>query len=139
MIRVAYVDYSYYEGEYLCGRDPDIPDDDFIFWEKKARAEIDRLTFGRIPHLTTIPDEVRECTCAVAELLYKADRLTQANLEKGVSGALTSYSNDGQSGSFDVSQSAYTETGRAAEIRRLCHLYLGNTGLLFTGVVHYES
>ena len=133
-----YADYAYYEAEYLLGKEPVIPDDTFPFWEKKARLEIDLATFDRIPTLEQIPDVVKDCTCEVAELLYETDKLTQDNLKNGVAGAMTSYSNDGQSGSYDVSQSVYTAEGSQKETARIIRKYLLNTGLMYKGVYEHE-
>lgn len=137
---MTYVDNSYYMKDYLLGKVAVLPEDSFSFWEKQAEREIDRFTFGRLkgnPDLVT--DEVRDCVCAVAELLYKAEAVAESTLSEGVAGALTSYSNDGQSATYDVSQSVYTEAGKKAEIKRLVYLYLENTGLLYQGVCCCES
>lgn len=136
---MIYADFDYYANDYLCGRDPVIPDESYLFWEKAARHEVDALTYNKIPKLSEIPEAVKECICAVAELLYRSEKLTAGSLEQGFAGAMVSYSNDGQSGSYDVSGSAYTESGRKAEVRRLCRQYLIGTGLLYAGVTVYES
>ncbi len=130
-----YADYNYYTSGYLLGKAPAVPDKEFLFWERQASREIDRYTFDRIKaDSRLLTDEVKDCTCAIAELLYKANSLSEAAVADGVAGVMTSYSNDGQSASFDASQSIYTESGKRAEIKRLVYLYLGNTGLLYTGV-----
>lgn len=133
---MAYADYTYYTSEYLMGMEQTITDEKtFLFWEKKARTEIDAVTFGRIAANTALISEpVKECSCAITELLYKANVLSESASANGMTGVMTSYSNDGQSGTFDISQSVYTESGKKAEIRRLINLYLGNTGLLYAGV-----
>jgi hypothetical protein len=136
---MIYADFDYYVDDYLQGRDPVIPDEEYLFWEKAARHEVDALTYNKIQRLTEIPEAVKECICAVAELLYRSEKLTASNLDQGFAGAMVSYSNDGQSGSFDVSGSAYTEEGRKAEVKRLCRQYLIGTGLLYAGVTVYES
>lgn len=133
---MAYVDYAYYKDGYLLGKAPAVPDKEFMFWERLAEKEIDTYTYNRIRRNTSlISVEVKECTCAIAELLYKADMLAENGLKEGMAGAMTSYSNDGQSGTFDVSQSVYTETGKRNEVKRLVNLYLGRTGLLYAGGV----
>jgi len=130
-----YADYPYYSSGYLQGKSPAVPETEFLFWEKQARREIDRYTFERIKaNNSLLTEEVKDCTCAIAELLYKANSLSEAAVKDGVAGAMTSYSNDGQSASFDVSQSIYTEKGKRAEIHRLVLLYLGSTGLLYAGI-----
>ena len=134
-----YADYEYYASEYLQGLDEVIPDDAYNFWEKKARLVIDRATSSRIKALSEIPEEVKDCTCAVAEVLYKGDVYEKDLSASGLAGPLVSWSNDGESGSVDLSHASYaTEEGRSQEIRRLLRLYLGDTGLLFMGVVDSE-
>lgn len=114
---------------------PVIPGELWGYWEKQARAEIDKRTFRRLQsHPELVSDDVKDCTCELAELLYEADRLSQQALQQGGAGLLTSYSNDGESGTYDVSQSPYTELGKAAKIRAIINKYLAYTGLLYTGV-----
>lgn len=135
-----YVDYAYYTSEYLLGKAPAVPESEFRFWEKQARGVIDMHTFGRLTvEPSLISDEVKDCACAITELLYKANSVSEQALSEGAPGPLTSYSNDGESGSFDLKESIYTESGKKAEARRLVYQYLGNTGLLYSGlrtVVH---
>ena len=133
---MSYADYAYYTSAYLLGRSPLIPEEDFLFWEKRAGMELDAWTFDRLKaDSSLISDDVRDCACAITEMLYKADQVASAAESQGLAGPLTSWSNDGNSGSIDVSQSIYTESGKKAEVRRLIYLYLGNTGLLYAGVM----
>lgn len=132
---MAYADYPYYINGYLIGKSPSVPEEAFPFWEKQAEKELDRVTFGRLkadPGL--VSDDVKDCACAIAELLYKADKASSSVDSRGLAGPLVSWSNDGESGSVDLSNSVYTATGKQAEIRRLVFLHLGNTGLLYQGV-----
>lgn len=69
--------------------------------------------------------------CAVADHLYKADQLNQGGQAPGV---MASYSNDGESATYNVSGSVYTESGSKKKVRSLIYQYLGNTGLLYAGV-----
>ena len=136
---MSYADYSFYQDEYRAGMDPVITDEGvFSFWEKKARKEIDLVTFNRIHKLDSPPFPVKECVCELAELLYRADTLDSQDLSNGAAGPLTSYSNDGQSGSYDLSQSLYTVDGRKKEINRIIRLYLLHTGLMYKGVMDGE-
>lgn len=136
---MAYADYPYYENTYRAGMNPVITDEDiFSFWEKKARREVDLVTFNRIQVLEEIPEAVMDCVCELAELLYQADKLDNQGLSEGVAGPLTSYSNDGQSGSYDVSQSLYTADGRKKEVNRIIRSYLLHTGLMYKGVMEGE-
>ena len=126
-----YASYNYYESGYLLGRDPKLSEDDFPFWEKQAERVLNQYTFSRlVSNFGLITDE--DCTCELAELLYQADKSAQQAAEQG--GILQSYSNDGESGTFDVSQSTFTEEGKAKKTREIVYRYLGNTGLLYAGV-----
>lgn len=127
-----YVNYGYYESKYLLGREPTVPEDDFMFWEKQTERVLNQYTFGRLTADTELlTDEVKDCACELAELLYQADRSAQQAAVQG--GVLQSYSNDGESGTFDLSQSTFTEEGKAKKISEIIHRYLGNTGLLYRG------
>ena len=130
-----YADHDYYISEYLMGKKPAVPEEEFAFFEKQARKVIDVHTFGRMtanPGL--ICEEVKDCTCAITELLYKADSVSDQAFNNGAPGPLVSYSNDGESGSFDLKESIYTESGKNAKAKQLIYQYLGNTGLLYAGV-----
>lgn len=132
---MAYTDYSYYVEYYLLWRSPAVSEEDFPFWEKQAEKELDKYTFGRLrADESLISDDVKDCACAIAELLYKSDKASFSADSRGLAGPLVSWSNDGESGSIDLSNSVYTATGKQSEIRRLVFLHLGNTGLLYQGV-----
>ena len=96
--------------------------------------QIDSYTFGRIESLPELPEKVRLCTCAVAEVLYQAGKAKSEQQESGLAGPLASWSNDGQSGTVDLSNSTLTETGKTKEVRRLIAQYLCNTGLMYRGL-----
>ena len=128
-----HVTYGYYESKYLLDREPVIPEDDFQFWEKQAQRILNQYTFNRLVLATgLVTDEVKDCACELAELLYQADKSAQQALEQG--GVLQSYSNDGESGTFDLSQSVFTEEGKRKKTREIIQRYLGHTGLLYRGI-----
>ena len=128
-----YASYNYYESGYLMGRDPKLSEDEFPLWEKQAERVLNQYTFSRlVSNFGLITDEVKDCTCELAELLYQADKSAQQAAAQG--GVLQSYSNDGESGTFDLSQSTFTEEGKQKKIREIIYRYLGNTGLLYSGV-----
>lgn len=133
-----YADYEYYI-EQLCGKEPSVPEETWGYWERMARLEIDAATHGRSARLTTLPDNLKECVCAVAEVLYRTDVQSQSFQEQGLAGPLQSWANDGQSGTVALGESIYTESGKNKEIGRLLRLYLAGTGLLYAGVMHLES
>ena len=129
-----YASYDYYEERYLMDTEPVIPEDDFQRWERQAERILDQRTFGRLasnPALITA--SLKDCVCELAELLYQGNKVSLQAAEQG-GGILTSFSNDGESGTYDLSQSAYTEEGRQKKIREIIYRYLGITGLLYSGV-----
>lgn len=129
-----YADRKYYETGYLLGRSPVIPEDVYPYWEKQAERVLNQYTLSRlVADFNLITDEVKDCTCELAELLYQADTVSQKAAEQG-GGLLSSYSNDGESGTFDLSQSSYTEEGKSKKEREIIYKYLGNTGLLYRGM-----
>lgn len=127
-----YADYEFYTSGYLLGN-PQQYQRNLLYWEREARAQIDLYTFGRVKVMPEPPEEVKLCTCAVAEVLYKADKAKAEQQESGLAGPLASWSNDGQSGTVDLSNSTLTETGKMKEVRRLIAQYLCNTGLMYRG------
>lgn len=129
-----YADHKYYETRYLLGRSPVIPEAMYPYWEKQAERVLNQYTLSRlVADFNLITDEVKDCTCELAELLYQADTVSQKAMEQG-GGILSSYSNDGQSGTFDLSQSPYTEEGKKRKTQEIIYKYLGNTGLLYRGM-----
>lgn len=132
---MAYADYDYYIRSYLAGMEPVMTDPEFSFFEKQAETEIDRYTHRRIrSNLAALDDTVRECACEITELLYEADKAARAQMQSGLAGPLVSWSNDGNSGAVDLSQSNFTESGKRAKIREIIYRYLSDTGLLYAGV-----
>lgn len=130
-----YADYDYYMTDFLTGKEPTIPEKDFPYWEKQAGRELNNRTFGRLQRDSKlITEEVKDCVCAMAELLYRADSISEASVNEGAAGPLASYSNDGVSATYDLGQSIYTETGKRKELDRLAVHYLLHTGLLYAGV-----
>ena len=129
-----YADRNHYESEYLLGKPPVIPEDVYPYWEKQAERVLNQYTLSRlVADFNLITDEVKDCVCELAELLYQADTVSQKAAEQG-GGLLSSYSNDGQSGTFDLSQSSYTEEGKTKKAKEIIYKYLGNTGLLYRGI-----
>lgn len=128
-----YASFNYYENNYLLGQETKIDEDAFPYWEKQAERVLNQYTFSRLASkFGLITDEVKDCACELAELLYQADKSTRQAAEQG--GFLTSFSNDGESGTFDLSQSTFTEEGKAKKTREIIHRHLGDTGLLYQGV-----
>ena len=79
-----YADYEFYTSGYLLGKSPVVPEESFLYWEREARAQIDLYTFGRVKTMPEPPEEVKLCTCAVAEVLYQADKAKAEQQESGI-------------------------------------------------------
>lgn len=66
-----YTSYNYYESGYLMGRDPKLSEDEFPLWEKQAERVLNQYTFSRLAsNFGLITDDVKDCACELAELLY---------------------------------------------------------------------
>lgn len=90
----------------------------------KASQRIRKYTFGNIDETIAIPDIVQMCVCEVAEKLYEID--TAKNDRQG----LKSYSNDGESGTFDDEM---TEQAVNNQIASIIYENLSDAGLLYSG------
>ena len=132
---MGYADYEYYMNGYLLGKSPAVPEAVFLYWEKQAERELDRYTFQRlVSHPERQTDAVKDCVCELAEFLYQADSVSQQALEQGAAGPLASYSNDGESATFDLSRSEWTAAGKTAKIYETVTRYLSGSSLLYQGV-----
>lgn len=132
-----YVTIDYYLNNFLGNRDPVIPDTEFKYWEKQASRELDHVTFDRLkdnPNL--VSDEVRDCMCELAEYLYQQDQYTRIESEDGTKGQLASYSNDGESASYDLSgqKDLYSASAKGPKIYNIISKYLSRTGLMYRGL-----
>jgi len=120
---MIYATYEYYTTEY---NGTALTEQEFPKYAKRASAEIDHVTFGRLSTLPDdqIPDAVRDAMCDVAEQFHQ-----YATTAEG--GSIASESNDG----YSVS---YRDTGGTAaqqrEIRATIRTYLAVTGLMYRGV-----
>jgi hypothetical protein len=127
----AIVDVNYYISTYRAGTTAAISATEFPFYAKQAEREVDRQTFDRLSAAilldpTAATTTIKDCICEVSEYLYKYEK---ANKESGIQ---TSFSNDGQSGNFDVSM--LTETNRSKKIKAIVKSYLAGTEYLRAGV-----
>lgn len=64
---MAWVDLDYYKNDFLLGRSPLISDTDFPFYERKAETRIN----WRHVEIDDPKDNLKQCVCEVAELIYK--------------------------------------------------------------------
>lgn len=109
-----YADLEFYHSTYCNGREPLLTDNEFLHYEQKAAAVLNRLTFGRI---CKADDNIRFCVCAVAE------QLQTDTAHEGIS----SENNDG----YSVSYTDNSRTG--AKLSDIVKTYLSNTDLLYRG------
>lgn len=65
-----YANYKYYKEEYT----GTMPETDFDKMSKLASVKIKTNTFGRINE-NNVPDEVKQCVCALADELFKTSKI----------------------------------------------------------------
>lgn len=118
-IREPYADFTYYHEEYGGAQ---IKPEDFARSIKYATAFVDRVTFGRIRKLSTVPDFVKDATCAAAERFDLFRKRSDQDIK--------SESNDGYSVSY---QDAGTREGMEKDALESVKMYLSGSGLLYRG------
>jgi len=120
----SYADENFYQTDFLCGKKAVIMTA-FEFYARFASKIIDRYTHGNIDP-ENIPESVKMCCCELAETLYR-DELVQQE-----SNGVSSESVAGWSKSYEDSESRRTAL---KSLQRDCiYKWLGNTGLLYSGV-----
>lgn len=124
---MAIVDATYYTGTYRAGSTAVIGASEFSFYGRKAERELGRQTFGRLS-TATVTDEIKDCICEIAEYMFQCEQAYSS----AHGGVLTSYSNDGDSGSID--KSMFAEENRPKKIRAIVKSYLAGSDLLQGGV-----
>lgn len=120
---MVYADEDFYLNNYLLGREPLITTG-FGYYARAASQDMDR-------YLNDSPDDYQEiaslCCCEVAEAIFRYEKVSG-----GVKAPLVSYSNDGQSGQFDMTN--YTKEGHQRNVYSIIRRHFEDTGLLFMGV-----
>lgn len=118
-----YANYDDYVNIYLNGRDVLIPSTTFNYYSLKASNEIRSRMYSEF---TTLDDDIRCCTCEIAEYLYNVEsnvNVTSQNAEKGIS----SESVGGYSVSYGTSVSSeYAIENRTQVISEIIKRWLGN-------------
>lgn len=119
---MVYATYDYYKDEYS---GETLTEQEFKKYARKASAEIDHVTFGRLSDKSDneIPDAVRDATCDIAEKMHDFD--TAEGKE------IASETNDGISVSYRDTGNPIKHLG---EIRTTLRTYLAATGLMYRGV-----
>lgn len=123
MTYAIYTDYT----AYLQGRTALISSVDFPYYAVKASNIIKMHTFGNINETLEIPQEVKNCTCEVAEMIYayKAGKTEAGNK--------TSEKVGNYSVSFADGQASKTATDK--EILSVISEHLLMSGLIYRGCV----
>lgn len=103
---------------YLQGKEAVIDTASLPFFLTKASLYIKKHTFGNVPE--TIPDEVKYCTCEIAENLFN---------EASAGKQIKSETVGGYSRTF-----ADNKTDFEKQRLTILKAWLGDTGLLFKGV-----
>ena len=110
--------------EYLSGREAVIPAA-FSFYSLQASQIIKQYTFTNIDE-NHIPDEAKMCCCELAETIYRDE------LSRQQSDGVSSESVAGWSKSYEGTESRKTALKNSQ--RDCVYKWLGNTGLLYSGV-----
>lgn len=130
----TYIEYSYYECVYGGSL---IPETDFKGIATKASNKINYYTVGNIEK-NNIPNEVKNASCEVAELLYKQELLKTSisnnNDNQIASETLGPRSITYLNNNAEISKQILNDNDLNKKIYHICHEYLDNTGLMDRGV-----
>ncbi len=123
------VTYDYYTGTYGGNT---IPPERFNYFIRKAGAYIDYITFNRIKGLDSMPEEVKQAVCAIADSMFVSTGGTgiesgQAKSSEKVGDYQVTYTNV----SASSSNSAIQSEGIYISLARR---YLLHTGLMYRGL-----
>lgn len=108
------VDAAYYLDQYLSGRKAVVPIAEFVYYERRAEAELSALTMRKIER-TEITNNIKNCVCEVMEYLFNLDQR----------GDIKSENNDGYSVTF-------TDETKSERILAIARIYLPHK-LLYRG------
>ena len=126
-----YVDYSYYENNYLQGREAVIPSTSFNFYGMKATNEIRSRIFNVV---IIIDEDVKNCACEIAEFLYEED-MEQRSISKVNEKGVSSESVGEYSVSYvNTKSEEYSLKNREVKITTIMRNWLGNKGWMNRGV-----
>lgn len=127
-MRLTYADEEFYATVFRSGCLPlPVSGATFNYFARMATKEIRARTFGNIKEDQETPEEVKMCCCEVAEWL------AEANKKKDDNGRiLQSYSNDGDSGAYQVED--LSAGAQEKEITKIVRSWLLDTGLMYCGV-----
>lgn len=119
---MTYATYDYYTNDYF---GTTLTEQEFPKYARRASAEMDHVTFGRLSKLSAdeITDAIRDCMCDVAERMHHFETATGSDI--------ASENNDGYSISYR--DTGNTDTQKH-EIHATIRTYLAVTGLMYRGI-----
>ena len=122
-----YADYVYYKDEYGGSvlYDADNSNNAFVKEFREASVIIDQNTFDRVSSLDSVPEEVKNCCCELAEVVAQKEKALKQSSGK------TSESVQGWSVSFQSRDDIIKEF--KTQVRETIFKWLYNTGLLYAG------
>lgn len=122
---MIYVDHNFYIGEYR----GTIVAEQFTFERLALRAseKLDHFTMGRI-NPSDITDDVRRAVCAMADILYLAEKRTSGGQN------IASESNDGYSVTYVTTGEREMIQAQEEKLYKAAYAYLSRTGLMDFGV-----
>lgn len=121
---MIYADEDFYNLTYLCGREAVITAA-FDFYARTATFKIKQYTGTNVDE-DNIPDEVKNCCCEIAEMIY-------TNAKAAAEGVgLTSESVGGWSKSYESSEQRSQSID--VSVHNVIYKWLSGTDLLFRGV-----
>lgn len=121
-----YADYAFYLAGFLHKDTGLISEAEFDGYADRASTEMDYRTMGRIRGALVESEAVKKCCCEMAEAIYQYDQV----VANGSGAPLASWSNDGESGSYDLSATDLTPGGHAARLSAICQKHLLRLGVL---------
>jgi hypothetical protein len=124
LILTVYADENYYKSEYLCGRKAVITSA-FAYYAREATLIINAYTGSNIDDTKEIAEPVKLCCCEIAELMYKADNMTDSE-------GVTSEKVGDVSRSYESCEVRKKQLTRC--VKSAVYKYLADTDLLYRGV-----
>ncbi len=112
------MDYTFYLNDYLAGKAPVIPAEDFKLYARAAHKRLERYI-----SITPDTDDARLCECEIAELIYSDGQLGRA---------VTSEHTGDLSVSYESAEAR--AKALAAAVRECVYRYFADSGLLYRGV-----
>lgn len=120
----AYADENYYKSEYLNGRKAVITSA-FAYYAREATIIINTYTCSNIDDTKEIAEHVKLCCCEIAELMFKADNMSDSE-------GITSEKVGDVSRSYEGADMRRKQLNR--NIKSAVYKYLADTDLLYRGV-----